>query len=226
MYEKIVSDFPIMIRRSLRCRKMSLRISSDYRSFIVTIPKRGTIFQAEAFIKKNEEWLYDHAQFLSKGEGFKDGCCFFFLGKEVVLKHEPKARRGVWQEGKVIYVSGGEEFLSRRVKEFLHKRFKEHIKGRIKVYSDRVKKKVNKVTIRDNTSRWGSCSSNGNVSINFFLSYAPESIIDYVVVHELCHLIEMNHSKSFWQEVENLYPDYKAARKWLREEGRRLYTFL
>ena len=100
------------------------------------------------------------------------------------------------------------------------------IKGRIKVYSDRVKKKVNKVTIRDNTSRWGSCSSNGNVSINFFLSYAPESIIDYVVVHELCHLIEMNHSKSFWQEVENLYPDYKAARKWLREEGRRLYTFL
>lgn len=78
------------------------------------------------------------------------------------------------------------------------------------------------VMIRDQKSRWGSCSSRGTLSFNYRLVFAPPEILDYVVVHELCHLTHMNHSKDFWDKVASVLPDYKLRRKWLREHGSEL----
>lgn len=78
------------------------------------------------------------------------------------------------------------------------------------------------VTIRDQKTRWGSCSSLGTLSFNYRLIFAPPEILDYVVVHELCHLTHMNHSKDFWNMVGSILPDYKARRQWLREHGQEL----
>ncbi len=78
------------------------------------------------------------------------------------------------------------------------------------------------VTIRDQKTRWGSCSSRGTLSFNYRLIFAPPCILDYVVVHELCHLTHLNHSKDFWQLVESVMPDYKIHKKWLREHGHEL----
>lgn len=78
------------------------------------------------------------------------------------------------------------------------------------------------ITIRDQKTRWGSCSSRGNLSFNWRLMLAPPAVLDYVVVHELCHLEHMNHSKDFWQCVESILPDYKERRKWLKEHGQEL----
>lgn len=75
------------------------------------------------------------------------------------------------------------------------------------------------VTIRDQKTRWGSCSSRGTLSFNYRLIFAPPQILDYVVVHELCHLTHMNHSREFWRMVESVMPDYKIHRQWLREHG-------
>ncbi len=76
-----------------------------------------------------------------------------------------------------------------------------------------------KVSIRNQKTLWGSCTSDGNLSFNCLIMKAPESVRDYVVVHELCHRKEMNHSKAFWKCVESVLPDYKASKKWLKEEG-------
>lgn len=79
-----------------------------------------------------------------------------------------------------------------------------------------------RISIRDQKTRWGSCSSKGTLSFNWRLMLAPPVILDYVVVHELCHLTHMNHSPAFWQAVEKVYPDYKSARKWLKDHGSEL----
>ena len=81
-----------------------------------------------------------------------------------------------------------------------------------------------KITIRNQKTRWGSCSSKGNLNFNCLLMLAPPEVLDYVVVHELCHRRQMNHSKAFWLEVEKVLPDYKEARKWLKEEGSQMIT--
>lgn len=78
------------------------------------------------------------------------------------------------------------------------------------------------ISIRDQKTRWGSCSSRGTLSFNYRLIFAPPHILDYVVVHELCHLTHMNHSKDFWAMVESVMPDYRQCRSWLREHGQEL----
>lgn len=75
------------------------------------------------------------------------------------------------------------------------------------------------VTVRNQRTRWGSCSSKGNLNFNCLLALVPPEVFDYVVVHELCHLIELNHSPGFWAEVEKQLPNYKACRKWLKDHG-------
>lgn len=97
-----------------------------------------------------------------------------------------------------------------------------YIPKRVAYYSDMTGGTYNRITIRSQKTRWGSCSSKGTLSFNWRLMLAPPAILDYVVVHELCHLKHMNHSADFWKAVESVYPDYRNARKWLKEHGNEL----
>ena len=80
----------------------------------------------------------------------------------------------------------------------------------------------NRISVRDQKTRWGSCSARGTLSFNWRLMLAPPTVADYVIVHELCHLTYMNHSADFWQKVESVYPDYRTARRWLKDHGNEL----
>ncbi len=108
------------------------------------------------------------------------------------------------------------ELSSQEVK-LLVTRAKRIIPQRVCHYADIMGVTYGRITIRMQKSRWGSCSAKGNLNFNCLLMRTPETIIDYVVVHELCHLKEMNHSERFWAEVEKVLPDYKERRKWLKD---------
>ena len=82
-----------------------------------------------------------------------------------------------------------------------------------------------RISIKDQKSRWGSCSSKGNLNFNWRIIMAPEPVCDYVVIHELCHLVFMDHSANFWNLVESICPGYKQYKKWLKENGQKLYPF-
>lgn len=86
-------------------------------------------------------------------------------------------------------------------------------------YAPKVGVSYGRITIRNQRTRWGSCSGKGNLNFNCLLMLAPEQVQDYVVVHELCHRLEMNHSARFWSEVERVFPDYRIAKQWLKEHG-------
>lgn len=86
-------------------------------------------------------------------------------------------------------------------------------------YAELIGVRYGRITIRNQRTRWGSCSAKGNLNFNCMLTQVPEPVCDYVIVHELCHRLEMNHSARFWSLVESVLPDYKARRKWLRDNG-------
>ncbi len=105
----------------------------------------------------------------------------------------------------------------------LEKRYKksarEYFETRVTQYERVIPVRHKKIMIRDQKTRWGSCSSSGTLSFNWRLILAPAHIRDYVIVHELCHFRNMNHSKAFWDDVESFYPDYKECRLWLKKHG-------
>ena len=96
------------------------------------------------------------------------------------------------------------------------------IPKRVEYFAEKIPVTYGRITIRNQKTRWGSCSGKGNLNFNCLLMLAPPEVLDYVVVHELCHRKEMNHSERFWREVENILPDYRERKKWLKENGGRL----
>ena len=112
--------------------------------------------------------------------------------------------------------------LSEQEIRLLTTRAKRVFPPKVKKYAEVIGVTYGNITIRMQKSRWGSCSGKGNLNFNCLLMNAPEEIVDYVVVHELCHRKEMNHSPRFWAEVEKVLPDYKERRKWLKDNGMKL----
>ena len=113
--------------------------------------------------------------------------------------------------------ASGKEPLTPQEIRLLVTRAKRIIPQRVRYYAEVMGVTYGRITIRMQKSRWGSCSGKGNLNFNCLLMRTPEEIVDYVVVHELCHLKEMNHSPRFWAEVEKILPDYKERRKWLKD---------
>ncbi len=94
-----------------------------------------------------------------------------------------------------------------------------YIPGRVAHFAQKIGVTYGRITIRNQQTRWGSCSSKGNLNFNCLLMLTPPEIIDYIVVHELCHRLEMNHSKRFWDKVALIIPDYRKCERWLKENG-------
>lgn len=115
------------------------------------------------------------------------------------------------------------KFSMQEIKELANKALA-YIPERVKYYAPIVGVNYTRITIRNQKTRWGSCSSKGGLNFNCLLMLTPPEVVDYVVVHELCHRKEMNHSKAFWDEVEKVLPDYKSAKRWLRENGGELIS--
>ena len=125
----------------------------------------------------------------------------------------------VWIEDGEINVTGDIKYLSRRLSDWLKKQAQIRIKTLVYQKAKQIKRVPSRITIRDTRTRWGSCSSKGRLSFSWRLIFAPPEILDYVVAHEVAHLVHMNHSSKFWNTVDRLTENAKSGRAWLNGNG-------
>ncbi|HHV95606.1 MAG TPA: M48 family metallopeptidase [Clostridiaceae bacterium] len=196
--------------------------------------------KADWIIKKVNEVIERNSNIIQKE--YINGEKFLYLGDEytleIVEKDFDKIKKNdkAFDKGEVlikdntmlVYISEGlpDEIRKQTIKESLikwyKKRFTEIVKERINKYSMKLNVFPHRVVIKNQKTRWGSCSEKGNINLNWRLIMAPIHIIDYVVVHEMCHLKVMNHSKDFWTLVESIMPNYRECRKWVKANGNKL----
>ena len=132
-------------------------------------------------------------------------------------KHIEQIRRQIQQYESMEI----QKLTNEQIQKLMEKACK-YIPERVSYYAKQVGVTYGRITIRKQKTRWGSCSSKGNLNFNYLLMLTPPEVLDYVIVHELCHRKEMNHSKAFWNEIEKIFPNYRESVKWLKEEGKYL----
>lgn len=140
-----------------------------------------------------------------------------FFMKEAQIRQFIKEKEG-WIEKHLKDVKVVQKLTVEEVEHLAEEAVKV-IPKKVRHYAQIMNLQYGRITIRNQKTRWGSCSGKGNLNFNCLLMLAPEKVIDYVVVHELSHLVEMNHSKAFWQQVESVLPDYSESRQWLKVHG-------
>ncbi len=224
------TEIPVPVRRSARARRMLLRVDPVRGGPELVLPAGAKVDAARAFATKNLGWLRARLAHLPARTSFVQGATVPILGREHVIRHRPDQRGGVWRvedpDGSVeLHVSGAEEHLARRVTDFLKGEARRTVAPRAKLHAEALGRRVGRVTVRDTATRWGSCSSRGDLSFSWRLVLAPEEVLDYVVAHEAAHLVEMNHSERFWALVERLMPDYRRPRTWLKRHGAKLHAY-
>lgn len=160
-----------------------------------------------------------------KSRNFETGDILYLLGKPytIIRKTSLSARNGHIALVKNNILIYGNYKDNEQIRGVLEKWYKEKamqwIPKRIAYYEDKIGVNCTKLTLRSARTRWGSCSSQRHVMINWKLIMAPEAVLDYVVVHELCHILQMNHSKNFWALVQTYMPDWREKKAWLKEYG-------
>jgi predicted metal-dependent hydrolase len=211
------------LRPSRRAKRIILRID-PVGTVTLVVPRRTSRDEAVAFARSKADWLNDRLAALPVQVPFADGAFVPVLGRAHRIRHEPQSR-GVRLGRREIVVAGEIDHLSRRVADFLKREARRECAERANLFARRIGQRVARVTVRDPKGRWGSCSHRGRLSFSWRLILAPEWVLDYVIAHEVAHLVEMNHGPRFWRLVERLYPDSLRPREWLRRNGTRLHRY-
>ncbi len=198
----------------------------DYGKIILRIPKSSSDLEIEKFLNKHKNWIYKKLKVIEKREielypkKFIEDEMFLFLGNFYKLKIVKNQKEKVLLKNSEINISDKYSIDIRKViVEFYKKKSFEIISERINFYSKKYDYKYNKIKITSANKRFGSCTNKGNLNFSFKLIMAPIEVIDYVVVHELVHLVDKTHKKSFYEKVEKILPDYKKRIKWLNDNS-------
>ena len=153
-------------------------------------------------------------------------CVIEYDGQIYTIEHSPiRGNTRLDKKNHILYVSGGIEFLHRRVKDSIKKLALEEFTRRSNIVADKIGKRVHNVCIKDTKSRWASCSTLNNINYSWRLALAPDFVIRYIVAHEVSHLKHQDHSAYFWALVEYLEDDAEKGRDWLTENGHLLYIY-
>ena len=217
----------IEINKLVRSKRktLSLIVEADG-TLTVRAPLRMKEADILRFIETKKDWIKRKQAQARKDAFFSrqyvDGEIFRYLGREVLLRIVPDGKPALVMDGSFKLTKSAQLQAESVFTTWYKKQARKVLIERADFFVRKYGFKVGKVRISSARTRWGSCSSKDTLSFTWRLVMAPLGVIDYVVVHELCHLKEMSHSKTFWAQVENILPDYKQRRKWLKDNGKLL----
>lgn len=219
----------VRVRRYAQARRYTLRINAATREVVLTMPLRGSAVRAREFAEKHGAWIAARLRRLPEAAPFAHGTLVPLRGIEHRIDHRRNARGTVWVEehegAPLLCVAGETPHVARRVRDFLKREAKRDLDAASRRAAQALGAKYARVSIRDQVSRWGSCSTTGVLSYSWRLILAPPFVLEYLAAHEAAHLIEMNHSRRFWKLVAGICPDIKRAKTWLEAHGAGLHRF-
>lgn len=227
-------NFDVTVIRSSRRKTATIKV--DLEGVSVRIPADLPLARIEKLVAEKTAWIERKlaeaerrqrgiAGQLEQSSTLADGSRIMVQGQLLPLKLIASDQMKVVQSSDRLEVYADADLIADKeqlralVEQWLYRRAVEELNFCVNVYKQRVGATPSRIQIKDYRARWGSCKPDGSIQLNWRLIHAPMHIMDYVVVHELCHLLEMNHSKHFWSEVERVEPQYKMKRQWLKDNG-------
>lgn len=224
---------PVEIRRHPAARRLTLRISRTRRAVIVTMPLKCNLNEADSFLNRHLDWVKERLDNLPEPVAFEDGAVIPLRGVPHLVRFTGATRsgevvsevRGTDGQMPQLHVSGQLEHAPRRLRDWLIAQVRSDLDERVTWHARNLGVRPRRLTVRDQSTRWGSCSSTGALSFSWRLILAPPFVLDYVAAHEVAHLEEMNHGPRFWELVELTMPRLESAKDWLRDEGMDLHRY-
>ncbi|SFU82983.1 M48 family metallopeptidase [Alicyclobacillus macrosporangiidus] len=223
-------DLPVHVIRSRRRRRtVALEVTPE--GVWIRAPIHLSDADIARILEQRRAWIRKTYEARAAAQRREDRRVWRFLGQPVEVRYVPSPGRTSWRmwwEAGAIHVSGPgpavpDDILKRLFTEWYQARARVLLPERVAQWAETLGLRYRSLRIKDQKSRWGSCSSAGNINLNWRLVQAPEWVADYVIVHELCHLVELNHSPRFWALVHAAIPDAQRAKRWLREHGQELF---
>jgi predicted metal-dependent hydrolase len=186
---------------------------------VLTLPPRADRSAGMALLMNHLDWVAARIAALPAGVLLADGAQVPLDGISHRIRHRPEARGGAWLCDGEIHVAGAPEFLVRRVTDFLKAEARTRLGNLAFAKATGANLKVRRISVKDTSSRWGSCAPDGSIAFSWRLVMAPTFVQDYVTAHEVAHLRHMNHGRHFWELVDQLTNHAQAAIAWLKKEG-------
>jgi predicted metal-dependent hydrolase len=221
--------FSVQLRRHRQARRYTLRVHATDRTVVLTMPLRGSVKEARAFAERNGGWIAARLKRLPQPIPFADGLELPLRGVPHRIVHRPGVRGTVWVEASdpvpLLCVAGEPAHLARRVRDFLKREAKRDLEAASRRYAAALGVAIKRVSVRDQSSRWGSCTAGGVLSYSWRLILTPPVVLDYLAAHEVAHLVEMNHSRKFWRVVAGICPEWQRAKGWLNAHGAALHRY-
>jgi predicted metal-dependent hydrolase len=222
--------YPVRVRRHRNARRYTLRIQASTREIVLTMPPRGSLKAAREFAQKHGGWIAARLGRLPEAVPFADGVIVPLRGVPHRIVHRHKTRGTVWTETaddgeQLLCVVGDTPHINRRITAYLKQEAKRDLETASRRYGAEIGVKIRRISVRDQSSRWGSCSSTGVLSYSWRLILAPPYVLDYLAAHEATHLREMNHSIRFWRLLAQIAPEMQQAKVWLDVHGTDLHRY-
>jgi predicted metal-dependent hydrolase len=227
--------FRVALKRVATARRLTLRVRAATRDIVLTMPARVGLRQAQEFAQNHAEWIAQRLARLPQRQPFAPGAKIPLRETEHVLRHCPGAqgameRRGaVWVEQQdgipTICAAGDPAHFERRIGDFLRREARRDLEQAVRRHALTVGRAPKAISLRDTSSRWGSCSAKGALNFSWRLIMAPPFVLDYLAAHETAHLRHHDHSEKFWTLTESLCPRTKQAEAWLKAHGAKLHRY-